>query len=119
MLIALGRFAHAHLLVLFVLISAQQVIFLFGVHLCAARLSEKLKQPAYLLLRWAFARQMFKVPIFGAKFKLSRFVEQFYSKNAYTVNYGRYGKITFQSFGKVWTFCGVFTFLENNFEFFL
>jgi len=54
------------------------------------------------------AKKMIHLSVYSSKklelryqFKLQRYIEQFHTNNLHTATYGKYGKITFQSFGKV------------------
>ena len=88
-----------------VLVLLVQSFFLLFVLVIGARIGPLFAGPAKPIMRLTFASsQIWNVWNFwtlGSRLKLTFYIEQFHSGNQYTANYGKYGKITFASSGKV------------------
>lgn len=88
-----------------VLVLLVQSFFLLFVLVIGARIGPLFAKPAKAIMRLTFASsQIWNVWNFwtlGSRLKLTFYIEQFHSGNQYTANYGKYGKITFASSGKV------------------
>src|SRR5699024_6289081 len=76
-----------------------QITGIFILHYFCATVIFKLHRPAKRFIAISIKGQ--QQGNLRALLKLHRYIEQFHTTNQYTVQYGRYGKITLQSFGKV------------------
>lgn len=83
----------------FIIILVGQSIFLVAVALYPIVLSLKLHEPARKLLALP-AKSMNRWPLL-CRLKFTNYLEQFHTKNLYTINLGQFGgKITYQSTGR-------------------
>src|SRR5699024_4745840 len=96
MVLVSGKFNLKTGLIMF-LIGLNQAFVLFGTQLFLALLGRLLHKPAKPFLALSVRCSKFGSLDLRTRLKLTRYLEQFHSVNQYTVNYGRYGKITFQS----------------------
>ncbi len=106
-----------NLQIIFVVIICMQQNYLFIMHYWSIMAGIQLHKPA---------KRFFKIQILSKKLKnvlvrlkLSRYIEQFVNKNTYSIQYGKYGKITFGSFIKVikivFKFYNYFNIFSNSF----
>lgn len=84
-------------LVFCILILAQLAV-VFLVHFVCALLTVKLHKPAKRMM--AFYLSSRQLPDLISRWKLAVYIEQFHSTKPYALQYGRFGNISFASFGK-------------------
>ncbi len=85
-----------------VLVLLVQSFFLLFVLVVGAQIGPLFAGPAKPIIRLTFSSShLWTVWTLGSRLKLTFYIEQFHSGNQYTANYGKYGKITFASSGKV------------------
>ena len=75
------------------------IFLMFIIHLAGVMLSFELHKPVKVLRKVFLVSR--KIPDKRLKLKLVWYIEQFHSHNPYTGTYGKYGKVTFESFSKV------------------
>ena len=105
MMLLLGRLKLALVPVVFCLVAVQMLI-IFAINLAGAVLSRQLHRPAKKILRLSLLSQSLGVKWlkwqqFRLQLRMALYIERFHTKNQFTVNYGRHGRITFESFGRV------------------
>lgn len=88
-----------NLQIIFVVIICMQQFYLFIIHYWSIMASFKLHKPAKRFFRFVLFSKKLQNTLM--RLKLSRYIEQFVSKNMYSISYGNCGKITFGSFIKV------------------
>ena len=89
----------ANLQIIFVVIIFMQQNYLFIMHYWSIMASIQLHKPAKRFFKILLLSK--KLKNFLVRLKLSRYIEQFVNKNTYSIQYGKCGKITFNSFIKV------------------
>lgn len=89
-----------HLLVLVYIILAIQMTFIFVIHFFCITVCTKFHTPAKAFIYLFVHSKLVKFYCVRERLKLANYIEQFHTKNVFTVTYGRYGKITYQSFFK-------------------
>ena len=81
-----------------------QWLFIFIIHFFCIKVSKQLHSPAKRMLRlFVRSRGVYRVT---ERLKMVAYFEQFHTKNVFTVTYGRFGKITYESFWRqVFYYC--------------
>ena len=82
-----------------IILALFQLSVIFVIHFFSALITVKLHQPAKTFFKISFASK--RIKSIKMKLKLCRYIEQFCSNNTYSVTYGKYGKISYVSIGKV------------------
>lgn len=99
-----------NLQIIFVVITCMQLFYLFVMHYWFIMAGILLHKPAKRFIKILLLSK--KIQIISIRLKLSRYIEQFVSKNMYSITYGKCGKINFNSFIKVrqikyFNFCNI------------
>lgn len=93
----------------FVVIILLQLIVLIGVHLFGVYFVVKYHRPIKKIMQFNYQSKQLKN--LKDQLKLSFYIEQMHTNNPYALTYGKYGNITFSSFGKhLFYYCKFFIF---------
>ncbi len=82
------------------IVAADQLVVIFGVHWAAAKMALLLHRPVRHLMKVTHFSRRFQSSL-QMRLSLAHYIEAFHTVNRYCVTYGQYGAITFSSYGKV------------------